>query len=95
MTQVLEKAKIVHTSLPDVRVATSITTISAAGVTATTVGQIVNLAEPVYTAAGRSEEDRAVEALGLETFASDWESDADSIYDNFLEDADLWSELGS
>lgn len=35
------------------------------------------------------DEDRAVEALGLESFAADWESGADSIYDDFLKDADL------
>ena len=49
----------------------------------------VRLATPIYGAT-RSEEDRAVEALGLEAFAADWESDADSIYDKFpLKDADL------
>lgn len=37
----------------------------------------------------RSSEDRAVEALGLESFAADWESDADAIYDDFLKDAGL------
>ena len=32
----------------------------------------------------RTEEDQAVEALGLESFAEDWESPADKVYDNLL-----------
>lgn len=34
-------------------------------------------------------EEAAFHKLATEGFAEDWESDADSIYDNFLEDADL------
>lgn len=89
MPQVIEQQPVMKASSNKLVSVISVTIVKPASDASTVTGVMAfHLATPSQSAV-RSEEDRAVEALGLEAFAADWESDADSIYDDFLEDADL------
>ena len=89
MTQILEKARIVRAAIPSVRVVTSVGTLSLA-TTATTLVQVQNLAEAAYSIASHEIDDEDVfYVLSTDAFAEDWNSPEDSIYDDYLKDADV------